>query len=69
MILLINDMLYHRVKIIKKPKKGVKVSVTYIEMLSKTKNLLPDVVHLVKADIKLMDVLNPDTKSKELTTP
>jgi Na+/phosphate symporter len=69
MILLINDMLYHRVKIIKKTKKGVKVSVTYIEMLSETKNLLSDAVHLVKADIKLMDVLSTDTKPKELATP
>ena len=39
LISLINDILYNRVKIIKKTQKGVKVSVTYIEMLSETKNL------------------------------
>ena len=57
LINLINDILYNRVKIIKKKQKGVKVSVTYIEMLSETKNLLLNVVQLVKADIKLLDYL------------
>ena len=57
---LINDILYHRVKIIKKTQKGVKVSVTYIEMLSETKNLLLNVVQLVKSDFKLLDYLPSD---------
>jgi len=53
----INDILYQRVKIIKKKQKGVKVSITYIEMLSETKNLILNVVQLVKADIQLLDNL------------
>ena len=36
--------------ILKKTQKGVKISVTYMEMLSETKNLFLSVVHLVKAD-------------------
>ncbi len=64
LINLINDILYNRVKIIKKTQKGVKVSVTYIEMLSETKNLLLNVVQLVKADIKLLDYLT----FEEITT-
>jgi len=59
---LINDILYHRVKIIKKKQKGVKVSVTYIEMLSETKNLLLNVVQLVKSDFKLLDYLPSDAQ-------
>ena len=55
MISLVNDILRNRIKILKKIHKGVKVSVTYIEMLSETKNLLLDVVQLVKAHIKLFD--------------
>jgi phosphate/sulfate permease len=52
MITLANEMLRQRIKTLKKIQKGVKASVTYIEMLSETKNLLMDVVQLVKADIK-----------------
>lgn len=55
MINLTNEILISRIKILKKIKKGVKVSVTYIEMLSETKNLLLNVVQLVKADMKLLD--------------
>jgi hypothetical protein len=68
MVTLINDILYHRVKILKKTQKGVKVSVTYIEMLSETKNLLLDVVHLVKADIKLLEYLSAEENSVEVST-
>ena len=68
MINLINDILYNRVKIIKKTQKGVKVSVTYIEMLSETKNLLLNVVQLVKADIKLLDYLSSEEYSEEIST-
>jgi len=59
----INDVIYHRVKIIKMTQKGVKVSVTYIEMLSETKNLLLNVVQLVKSDFKLLDYLVADENS------
>ena len=65
---LINDILYHRVKIIKKKQKGVKVSVTYIEMLSETKNLLLNVVQLVKSDFKLLDYLVTDEHSEEISS-
>lgn len=64
---LINDILYNRVKIIKKTQKGVKVSVTYIEMLSETKNLLINGVQLAKADIKLLDYLKSEGKTEETT--
>jgi phosphate/sulfate permease len=66
LINLINDILYHRVKIIKKTQKGVKVSVTYIEMLSETKNLLLNVVQLVKADVKLQDYLPAEMIPEEI---
>jgi Na+/phosphate symporter len=68
LISLINNILYNRVKIIKKTQKGVKVSVTYIEMLSETKNLLLNVVQLVKADIKLLDYLTTDENPEEIST-
>ncbi len=54
MIQLVNEILYNRVKIIKKKQKGVKVSVTYIEMLTETKNLLLNALHLAKAEINFM---------------
>jgi len=66
LINLINEILYHRVKIIKKTQKGVKVSVTYIEMLSETKNLLLNVVQLVKADIKLQDYIPAEVIQEEI---
>jgi len=50
MIDLANSILLNRIKILKKTQKGVKISVTYMEMLSETKNLFLGVVHLVKAD-------------------
>jgi len=53
-----NDILYNRIKILKKKQKGVKVSVTYIEMLSETKNLLLNVIQLVKADISMLKSLD-----------
>ncbi len=53
-----NEILVHRIKILKRTKKGIKFSVTYIEMLSETKNLLLDVVQLVKADAKLFESFN-----------
>ena len=50
-----NEVLLSRIKILKKSQKGVKLSATYIEMLSETKNLILNVVQLVKVDIKLLD--------------
>lgn len=63
----INEILYNRVKIIKKTQKGVKVSVTYIEMLSETKNLLLNVVQLVKADMQLLEYKPAKSAPKEGT--
>lgn len=68
LINLMNEILYNRVKIIKKTQKGVKESVTYIEMLSETKNLLLNVVELVKADIKLQDFLPADAIPEIIST-
>jgi phosphate/sulfate permease len=55
-----NDILLTRIKILKKTNKGVKVSVTYMEMLSETKNLLLNVVQLVRADVKLLESITSD---------
>ena len=55
MLNLTNEITLSRIKILKKSSKGVKVSATYLEMLSETRNLLLDVVQLVKADMKLLE--------------
>ncbi len=60
---LANEILISRIVILKKNKNGVKVSATYMEMLSETKNLLLDVVQLVKADLKLLDSATPVEES------
>ena len=52
---LANDIFRSRIKIIKKTHKGAKVTATYMEMLVETKNLLLNVVKLVKADFNLFD--------------
>ncbi|HYW94061.1 MAG TPA: hypothetical protein VE870_00575, partial [Bacteroidales bacterium] len=52
---MINDILVNRIKILKKTRKGVKMSVTYIEMLSETKSLLLNVVQLVKTHTRLLN--------------
>ena len=57
MIELANEILKQRIKILKKTQKGVKVSLTYMEMLSETKNLFLNVVQLVKADAMLQQSL------------
>ncbi len=54
LISLANDILKNRIKILKKTRKGVKISVTYMEMLTETKNVLLNVVQLVKADVRLL---------------
>ena len=65
MIRLTNDILRNRIKILKKTQKGVKISVTYMEMLSETKNLFLNVVKLVKADAYLSNTLGPDKRDFE----
>ncbi len=45
----INEIIKHRIKILKKTQKGSKVSITYIDMLTETKNLVSHVVQLIKA--------------------
>ena len=50
-----NDILLNRVKILRKNKKGVKISMTYIEMLTETRSLILNLVQLVKAEVKLKD--------------
>lgn len=59
---LINAILVSRIKILKKTQKGVKVSVTYMDMLTETKNLALNVVQLVKADFRLLESLKPETE-------
>jgi len=55
MINMANEILVQRIKILKKTQKGVKISVTYMEMLSETKNLFLNSVYLVKAESLLHD--------------
>jgi len=50
-----------RIKILKKTQKGVKISVTYMEMLSETKNLFLNSVNLVKADSLLQESIGKTT--------
>ncbi|MFH0759653.1 MAG: inorganic phosphate transporter [Bacteroidota bacterium] len=68
MINLSNDIMLNRIKILKKTQKGVKVSVTYMEILTETKTLLLNVVHLVKAHMNLFDSLKKVEKPVELDT-
>jgi len=58
MINMANAILKNRIKILKKTQKGVKVSVTLMEMLSETKNLFQNVVQLVKAEALLQDTVS-----------
>jgi phosphate/sulfate permease len=53
-----NDILLNRVKILRKNKKGVKISMTYIEMLTETRSLILNLVQLVKSEVKLYDSVN-----------
>jgi phosphate/sulfate permease len=61
-----NDILLNRIKILKKTQKGVKVSVTYIEMLSETKNLLLNVVQLAKATVSMLNSLSVQAEEVEI---
>ncbi|MEZ5070344.1 MAG: inorganic phosphate transporter [Bacteroidales bacterium] len=49
----INEIIRERIKHLKKTQKGVKVSVTYMDMLSETKSLMLHVVHVAKAELTL----------------
>ena len=51
----INEIVRKRIKILKKTQKGTKVSMTYIEMLTETKNLVLHIVKLVKADASMIE--------------
>lgn len=69
---MINDIIRKRIKILKKAKKGVKISMTYIEMLTESKNLLLHLVELVKANKNLLESLTPEKKKpaiEEVTIP
>jgi phosphate/sulfate permease len=66
MLAMINDIQRDRIKILKKTQKGVKVSITYMDMLNETKNLILQAVHLVKANIKLHESINPDSVPEEI---
>jgi len=67
LLVLANEILRNRVKILKKTRKGVKISVTYMEMLTETRNLLLNVVQLVKAEARLLNTVNtrPETIEEE----
>jgi Na+/phosphate symporter len=62
LINLSNDLLRSRIKILKKARKSVKVSVTYMDMLSETKNLLLNVVQLVKAEVNLLESIKSEKR-------
>ena len=61
MISMANTILKNRIKILKKTQKGVKISVTYMEMLSESKNLFLNAVHLVKAESLLHKSMETET--------
>lgn len=49
----VNDIIKNRIKILKKTQKGSKVSITYIDMLTETKNLILHIMELIKATSKM----------------
>jgi len=53
----INELVKKRIKTLKKTQKGTKVSITYIEMLTETKNLVLQTVELVKANRKFVEAV------------
>ena len=61
MINMANEIMVGRIKILKKTQKGVKISVTYMEMLSETKNLFLNSVNLLKADSLLQESIGKTT--------
>jgi phosphate/sulfate permease len=61
----VDEIQLARIKILKKTQKGVKMSVTYLDMLNETKNLVLNVVKLAKANIKLLDTSGSATADLE----
>lgn len=66
MLEMANDILRNRIRILKKTQKGAKVSMTYMEMLSETKNLLLNVTQLVKAAAQLQESMRSSKKDIDL---
>ena len=62
---MINQIIHQRIKLLKKGKKGVKISMTYIEMLTETKNLLLHVVQLTKTNSNLLVSFTPEKQTIE----
>jgi len=62
---MINNIIHQRIKLLKKGKKGVKISMTYIEMLTETKNLLLHVLQLLKANSSLLDSFTTEMQPVE----
>ena len=60
---LINDILVSRIKILKKTQKGVKLSVTYMDMLTETRNIVLHASQLVKADSLLLTTIDAEPKT------
>jgi phosphate/sulfate permease len=54
----INKIIRNRIKILKKKQKGTKVSITYIDMLTETKNLALHTVELVKSNYRMLSSLS-----------
>ena len=61
----INGVVLSRIKILKKTQKGVKVSITYMDMLNETRSLIFNTVHLVKANARMLEYVEVRT---DLTT-
>jgi len=61
---LINYILVNRIKILKKTQKGVKLSVTYMDMLTETRNIVLHASQLVKADSLLLNTIEPEPKTE-----
>jgi hypothetical protein len=58
---LINEIILNRIKILKKTQKGAKLSVTYMDMLTETRNAILHVTQLVKANSKLLNTIESET--------
>jgi hypothetical protein len=61
----VDEIQLNRIKILKKTQKGVKMSITYLDMLNETKNLVLNVVKLTKANIKLLDTSIAENQDME----
>jgi phosphate/sulfate permease len=63
-ISLINEILLSRIKILKKTQKGVKLSVTYMDMLTETRNIVLHAGQLVKAHNLLLNTIEPEPRTE-----